>query len=216
MRSCRCGLRCRASKLRNAHASYWQKLAVPIYLLPTLVFDLLEYVRTYVPYMPRPNGQVRAAGVTLTMLVLSQVYLTSQTFLTLNQPGIFYSTHAVRTHASAAAGMNRHAWTGMHEPACMDRHACCMHAACMNRHAWTGMRACMNRHACCCSSCCCCVYACVRGCPRDRHRVSADLQLGADPAWRIEFSYRNIFESYARSKGRARGAAPRARPFNRA
>ena len=70
-------------------------------------------------------------------LKLSQVYLTSQTFLTLNRPGIFYSTHAVRTHASAAAGMNQHAWTGMHEPACM------------NRHAWTGMHepACMDRHA---------------------------------------------------------------------
>jgi hypothetical protein len=25
------------------------------------------------------------------------------------------------------------------------------------------------------------VHACVRGCPRDRHHVFADLQLGADP-----------------------------------
>jgi hypothetical protein len=35
--------------------------------------------------------------------LLSQVYITSQTFLTLNGPGIFYSTHAARAHASAAA-----------------------------------------------------------------------------------------------------------------
>jgi hypothetical protein len=41
--------------------------------------------------------------------------------------------------------------------------------------------------------------ACVRarGCLRDRHHVSADLHVGADPAsqaWRIEFSRVKIFE----------------------
>ena len=98
-------------------------------------------------FTPLETARVRVRGVTQVLhfiyqmryfcaSVLSQVYLTSQTFLTLNGPGIFYSTHAVRTHASAAAGMNRHAWTGMHEPACMNRHACCMHEpACMGRHA---------------------------------------------------------------------------------
>ena len=33
-------------------------------------------------------------------------------------------------------------------------------------------------------------------------------------AWRIEFSYRNIHEYYARSKGRVREAAFRTRPFD--
>jgi hypothetical protein len=31
--------------------------------------------------------------------------------------------------------------------------------------------------------------ACVRGCPRDRHHVSADLQLGADPAGHGESNF---------------------------
>jgi hypothetical protein len=35
-------------------------------------------------------------------------------------------------------------------------------------------------------------------------------------AWRIEFPYRTIHEYYARSKGRVRAAAARARPFDRA
>ena len=35
-------------------------------------------------------------------------------------------------------------------------------------------------------------------------------------AWRIEFLYRNILEYKARSKGRAREAASRTRPFDRA
>ena len=47
------------------------------------------------------------------VLVLRHVHLVSQSFLTLNWPGIFYSTHAVHTHASAAATMNEHAWTSM-------------------------------------------------------------------------------------------------------
>jgi hypothetical protein len=34
-------------------------------------------------------------------------------------------------------------------------------------------------------------------------------------AWRIEFSYRNIQEESIRTKGRVRGAVPRARPFVR-
>jgi hypothetical protein len=38
--------------------------------------------------------------------VLRQVYMTGQPFRGLNGPGIFYSTHAVRAHASAAAGMH--------------------------------------------------------------------------------------------------------------
>jgi hypothetical protein len=49
---------------------------------------------------------------------------------------------------------------------------------------------------CCCSSssscCCCCVHTCVRGCLRDRHRVSADLLVGANPAERIKISHRSI------------------------
>jgi hypothetical protein len=34
-------------------------------------------------------------------------------------------------------------------------------------------------------------------------------------AWRIEFSYRNIHEYYARSKGQVRDTVSRARPFDR-
>ena len=69
--------------------------------------------------------------------ILRLVYLRGRTFRALNGPDIFYitkfSTHAARTHASAAAGM--HARTGLHEPAACMR---CMHAAaaaCMNRQA---------------------------------------------------------------------------------
>ena len=36
------------------------------------------------------------------------------------------------------------------------------------------------------------VHACVRGCLRDRHRVSADLLVGANPVERIKISRRNI------------------------
>jgi hypothetical protein len=67
--------------------------------------------------------------------------------------------------------MNRHAWTGMHEPARM------LHAACMNRHTWTGM----HEPACMLMQQLLLQRACVRGCLRDRHHVSADLQLSADP-----------------------------------
>jgi hypothetical protein len=39
--------------------------------------------------------------------------------------------------------MDRHAWAGMHELACM-LHACCMHElACMDRHAGMHEPACM-------------------------------------------------------------------------
>ena len=50
---------------------------------------------------------------------LRQVYLRGHTFRALIGPGIFYSTHAARTHASAAAGMTMDQRTGMNEPACM-------------------------------------------------------------------------------------------------
>jgi hypothetical protein len=74
--------------------------------------------------------------------------------------------------------------------------------------------ACMNRYACCFSiTCsCCCVHACVRGCPRDRHHVLADLHSAQTRAWKIEYSYRNIREESTRKKGGARRAAPQA-PF---
>ena len=39
-------------------------------------------------------------------LDLRHVYLRGHTFRALIGPGIFYSTHAARTHASAAAGMH--------------------------------------------------------------------------------------------------------------
>ena len=39
-------------------------------------------------------------------MVLRQVHLASQSFLTLYGPGIFYSTHAARAYASAAARMH--------------------------------------------------------------------------------------------------------------
>ena len=41
-----------------------------------------------------------------TAVLLRQVHLASQSFLTLYGPGIFYSTHAARAHASAAARMH--------------------------------------------------------------------------------------------------------------
>ena len=62
---------------------------------------------------------------------LRQVYLAGQRFRGLYGPGIFYSTHAARAHASAAARMHSscfqrsrgfkktHGSSGMHEPACM-------------------------------------------------------------------------------------------------
>ena len=74
-----------------------------------------------------------------------------------------------------------------------------------------------NRDACCMTCCCfsssscCCVHACVRGCLRDRHHISADTSAQTQ-AWRIEFPYRNIREEWTRKKGRAREAASRARP----
>ena len=63
--------------------------------------------------------------------LLRQVYLTGRSFRGLYGPGIFYSTHAARAHASAAARMHSscfqrsrgfkktHGSSGMHEPACM-------------------------------------------------------------------------------------------------
>jgi hypothetical protein len=65
-----------------------------------------------------------------------------------------------------------------------------------------------NRYAC-CMACCCCVHACMRGCLRDRHHISADTSAQTQ-AWRIEFSYRKIREESIRTKGRAREAASRA------
>ena len=46
--------------------------------------------------------------------------MAGQRFRGLYGPGIFYSTHAARAHASAAAGMH----TCMNEPASMNRDAC--------------------------------------------------------------------------------------------
>ena len=45
-------------------------------------------------------------NLAVTRKVLRQVHLASQSFLTLYGPGIFYSTHAARAHASAAARMH--------------------------------------------------------------------------------------------------------------
>jgi hypothetical protein len=84
------------------------------------------------------------------MALLRQVYLRGYTFRALNGPGIFYSTHAAPTHASAASAM--HAWTGMHEPAYM--HTATADAAWMNRYmhdaaaATACMHACVAAHAC--------------------------------------------------------------------
>ena len=59
--------------------------------------------------------------------------------------------------------------------------------------------------------------ACMRACVVARV-IDTMYQLiyssAQTQAWRIEFSYRNIRESYARSKGRARDAASRARPYD--
>jgi hypothetical protein len=51
---------------------------------------------------------------------------------------------ARRAHAHISSSWS--AWTGMHGPACMNRHAwtgmhaaCMLYAACMSRHAWTDM-----------------------------------------------------------------------------
>jgi hypothetical protein len=94
---------------------------------------------------------------------------------------------AMRTHASAAraAGMNRYAWTGMHEPACMNRYACCMHEP-----------ACMNRHAC-RANAAAAAAACMRACVVARvigTMYQLIYSLAQTRAWRIEFSYRNIHE----------------------
>ena len=98
----------------------------------------------------------------------------------------------------------------MHEPACMHAAAAAIGGACMD-HGWTGGKTVATAG----------MHACVRGCLRDRHHVSADLHVGADPGVgnRIsifEFSYKYIRDYYARSKGRVRGTVPRARPFNSA
>ncbi len=68
-----------------------------------------------------------------------------------NGPGIFHSTHAAPTHASAAFAM--HACTGMHGPAYM--HTATADPAWMNRRymhdaaaAAACMRACAAAHAC--------------------------------------------------------------------
>ena len=92
----------------------------------------------------------------------------------------------------------------------MSRHACMqllllVLRACM--HGWTDMHgpACMNRHACCCcsSSCCCCLHVCVRGYLRDRHLVSADVQLGANPSRRGESNFR--IEIFAKVRNGQKG-----------
>jgi hypothetical protein len=61
--------------------------------------------------------------------VLRKIYFASQSFLTLNWPGIFYSTHAVRTDASCSSS-----WCSMirNDPACMDRHYMDVEPACMH------------------------------------------------------------------------------------
>jgi hypothetical protein len=75
----------------------------------------------------------------------------------------------------------------------------------MNRHARNGMQA---AH-------CCCVHVCVRG-----YVIDTLYQLIYTPAqtqlWSIQFSYKNIREYKARSKGRVRAAAARGRPFDHA
>jgi hypothetical protein len=135
---------------------------------------------------------VKRANPNTRVFIYRNAEAARQTFSTLNRPGIFYSTHAMRTHASAAVGMNRHAWTGMHEPACI-LHAYCMHAACINRHAWTGMRACMNRHAAAAAAAAACMRACVVA--RVIDTVYQLIYSSAQTqAWRIEFPYRHIDE----------------------
>ena len=89
-------------------------------------------------------------------LLLRQGYLRGHTFRALIGPGIFYSTHAARTHASAAAGM--HERTGMNGPACMHAAATATAAssssqlqqqhACMHAGSFMPVRSCRFVHAC--------------------------------------------------------------------
>ena len=79
-----------------------------------------------------------------------------------------------------------------HEPAGMhDAAAAAAAAACMHARA--------------------CAAACVIDTIYQMFYMSAQTR-----AWRIEFSYKDIRDYWARLKGRVRGAAPRTRPFNRA
>jgi hypothetical protein len=59
------------------------------------------------------------------------------------------------------------------------------YCSCYCVHACVHWPVCMNRYACCfsssSSSSCCCMHACVRGCLRDRHHVSADLPSAQKP-----------------------------------
>ena len=54
----------------------------------------------------RSNMPVLIPVDSSTLYFKRQVHLTGQRFRALYEPGIFYSTHAARTHASAAAGMH--------------------------------------------------------------------------------------------------------------
>ena len=108
----------------------------------------------------------------------------------------------------APASMHTGSW--MPVRSCQGNHVCMSAASDACVHGPT----CMNRHACCFSSSnYCYVHACVCGCLRDRHHVSADIHSAQTRAWRIEFPYRNIREQSTLTKGRVREAAYRTRPF---
>jgi hypothetical protein len=95
--------------------------------------------------------------------------------------------------------------------------ACMLHAACMDRHAWTGM----HEPACMLLQQLLLLRATVRACVVARlidtmYHYRLIYSSAQTRAWRIEFSYRNIRKYKGRSKGRVRAAASRARPFDRA
>jgi hypothetical protein len=168
-------------------------------------------------FASRVGFEIRAPQIAANAVLrhcLRQVHLASQTFLTLNWPGIFlqYARHA---HARISSSWHEPACT--HGPACMsrhashmNRHACCMHASC-----------CMHEPACMLHAAAA-AAACMRACVVTRvigttHVSGYQLIYSSAQtrAWRIQFSCRNIHESYARSKGRFRDTVSRARPFDR-
>ena len=119
---------------------------------------------------------------------------------------LLYSSSQQQQQPAASSQQQKPAAASSQQQRSSSQHGCCMGTACCCFK--TGMHA--ARHAAALAA----AAACVRGCLRDRHHISVDTSAQTQ-ARRIEFPYRNVREEWTRTKGRARGAAPRARPFVR-
>ena len=86
-----------------APASISKRLAFSV---PFRKWKIFTRLINHLFYFRKSNEMPTAKEPIEPLRILRQVHLASQSFLTLYGPGIFYSTHAARAHASAAARMH--------------------------------------------------------------------------------------------------------------